>query len=42
MSFRNIYHKIFEYSTKNNVDYKIATDDVVSVFDIQYGKDKKK
>lgn len=42
MSFKSLYHKIWEYDSKHNsIKSKIATDDVVSIFDIQYGKDKK-
>ncbi len=42
MSFKYLYNKIWEYDSKHNsIKSKIATDDVVSIFDIQYGKDKK-
>lgn len=40
MSFKSIYHKIWEYDKKNAVNYKVATNDVASIFDIQYGDDK--
>ena len=40
MGFRSAYHKIFEYGVSSNGEYRLKTNDVESVFDIQYGSDR--